>query len=431
MIVKDMLKKKISTILIFGFFLFSFFSFFIFSSYFLNPVSAQPSSQVTIINLSDYQAMGGNVAAEVFSGVGSGDAAGEKAGANFSNYLKMVINLSLGFGVLLAVILLVVGGVQYVTVDTFTSKQAGKAGIQKALGGLLLLFISFLILHIINPKLIDGQALKIEDFSSDPVIFESSQNSALDRWIANRPGWDIGGRGYSKRVKVGDEYEIHATIGPIGNSIGCHADAQTFNRLPRLGDDEKSTVGNMYAKCVSCPKDIGGLTQECEIVVKDDSASTPTSASVNKINDQVFLVTCTARTVTAGVFGVSATTCGDTLNLQSLNNTSQEQIDEAENKNENWEKKCSSLDGVYWAELKGRFSLSTTGSEEINRAIAIQCLNQDSEIRNNGNIIKLPCHFQERTVREKLNSNAVDFVSELIINPNNYNLKICSYYIKK
>ena len=320
-----MLKKKISTILIFGFFLFSFFSFFIFSSYFLNPVSAQPSSQVTIINLSDYQAMGGNVAAEVFSGVGSGDAAGEKAGANFSNYLKMVINLSLGFGVLLAVILLVIGGVQYVTVDTFTSKQAGKAGIQKALGGLLLLFISFLILHIINPKLIDGQALKIEDFSSDPVIFESSQNSALDRWIANRPGWDIGGRGYSKRVKVGDEYEIHATIGPIGNSTGCHADAQTFNRLPRLGDDEKSTVGNMYAKCVACPKDTvddnGNLNNshvECKVRVNDyrnpdndnkTDNSKLTGGAINPKEDQVFLVTCTARTVTAGPFGISSTTC--------------------------------------------------------------------------------------------------------------------------
>lgn len=128
--------KKTTKIIFLIFFVISL-SFFLFSS-----LTLAGDVQVTLIQ--DYT-------------IGGEHILGDGTSADLSSLLRTGVKLAIGFGVILAVILLVVGGVQYATVDTFTGKASGKETIQNALIGLLLIFVSFLILIVINPNLLNDE----------------------------------------------------------------------------------------------------------------------------------------------------------------------------------------------------------------------------------------------------------------------------------
>ncbi|MBP6925542.1 MAG: hypothetical protein KBC22_00580 [Candidatus Pacebacteria bacterium] len=75
-------------------------------------------------------------------------------GATLGKYLNMVIQIVISLAGVLAVIMIIVGGVQYMTTDAFAGKSDARATITKALLGLILALGSYLILKTINPNLL-------------------------------------------------------------------------------------------------------------------------------------------------------------------------------------------------------------------------------------------------------------------------------------
>ena len=73
----------------------------------------------------------------------------------FGNYLNILIKLFLGICGVLAVIMIVMGGIEYMTSELISSKEAGKESIRNALLGLLLALGAYLILNTINPDLLN------------------------------------------------------------------------------------------------------------------------------------------------------------------------------------------------------------------------------------------------------------------------------------
>ena len=82
--------------------------------------------------------------------VGSRDT--EKATA--ATYLKGLFNLTIAIAGVLAVIKIIFGGIQYMSTDAFGAKSEAKTTIQHAIWGLALALSAWLILHTINPALI-------------------------------------------------------------------------------------------------------------------------------------------------------------------------------------------------------------------------------------------------------------------------------------
>jgi hypothetical protein len=76
-----------------------------------------------------------------------------------SIYLNTMIALFIGICAVLAVIMIVLGGIQYATSELISSKEAGKERIRNALFGLLLALGSWLILNTINPDLLNTNPL--------------------------------------------------------------------------------------------------------------------------------------------------------------------------------------------------------------------------------------------------------------------------------
>ena len=81
---------------------------------------------------------------------------------NFSDYFSTLYKLSMSLALVLAVFQLSRGGFEYLTTDAFTKKAGAKETIKNALFGLVLILISFLLLKMINPDLINVQ-LKIPE----------------------------------------------------------------------------------------------------------------------------------------------------------------------------------------------------------------------------------------------------------------------------
>jgi cell wall-associated NlpC family hydrolase len=80
------------------------------------------------------------------------------AGA-LGNYLNIILKLAIGIAAVLAMVMIVMGGIQYMTSDFISSKEEGKKRILNAIFGLLIALGAWLILYTINPDLLNTNTL--------------------------------------------------------------------------------------------------------------------------------------------------------------------------------------------------------------------------------------------------------------------------------
>jgi len=83
---------------------------------------------------------------------GTTDAGG--AGTTLSTYLTGMFKVGIAVAGVLAFLMIVLGGFQYLSTDAITGKEEGKERVMRALGGLVLALVSYIILNTINPKLV-------------------------------------------------------------------------------------------------------------------------------------------------------------------------------------------------------------------------------------------------------------------------------------
>ena len=97
-------------------------------------------------------------------------------GANaFSDYLKFIFRLLIGLAGLLSVIMIVVGGIQYMSTDAIYDKEEGKERAWQAVLGLILALGAWLILNTINPEVLSLK-LSIQNESVSGVNTPGSSN---------------------------------------------------------------------------------------------------------------------------------------------------------------------------------------------------------------------------------------------------------------
>lgn len=103
--------------------------------------------------------------------------------SNLGVYLNMMIRLFIGICAVLAVIMIVMGGIEYMTTELISSKEAGKERIRNAIFGLLLALGAWTLLNTINPNLLNTDLKSLTNVTVDvPVVnFQISGSSALSR----------------------------------------------------------------------------------------------------------------------------------------------------------------------------------------------------------------------------------------------------------
>jgi len=87
------------------------------------------------------------------------------ASTSLTDYLNAVFTLSIGIAAILGVVMITFEGLKYMTSDLVGKKQSAVEGIQGAALGLTLLLLSYIILNVINPEILNLKALT-EDLSA-------------------------------------------------------------------------------------------------------------------------------------------------------------------------------------------------------------------------------------------------------------------------
>lgn len=76
-------------------------------------------------------------------------------GGALGGYLNLMIKLFIGICAVLSVIMIVMGGIEYMTTELISSKEEGKKRITQAILGLLLALGAWTLLYTINPDLLN------------------------------------------------------------------------------------------------------------------------------------------------------------------------------------------------------------------------------------------------------------------------------------
>ncbi|HEY9584504.1 MAG TPA: hypothetical protein VJI33_02930 [Candidatus Paceibacterota bacterium] len=107
-------------------------------------------------------------------------------------YINGLYKLAVAGASVLAVLMIIVGGFNYVATDAMNAKEEGKSIIKKALGGLLLVLASWVILYTVNPQLtslkIASDKLEYRDLSDlfdRGLAAQKAYGEALDKRIAD------------------------------------------------------------------------------------------------------------------------------------------------------------------------------------------------------------------------------------------------------
>lgn len=75
--------------------------------------------------------------------------------ADLNSYLNLAVKVILGVAGVLAVIMIMIGGIQYLSTDAIGGKSEGREKISGALWGIAIALVSWIILNTINPDLLN------------------------------------------------------------------------------------------------------------------------------------------------------------------------------------------------------------------------------------------------------------------------------------
>ena|SRR3989338_210677 len=97
--------------------------------------------------------------------------------AGLGSYLNLMIRIFIGLCAVLAVVMIVVGGLEYMTSELVSSKEAGKERIRGALLGLLIALSAYALLFTINPDLLNSD-IKLPDATVQVTLAEAISSDA-------------------------------------------------------------------------------------------------------------------------------------------------------------------------------------------------------------------------------------------------------------
>ena len=84
---------------------------------------------------------------------------------NLGAYLNLMIKIFIGICAVLSVVMIVIGGLEYMTSELVHSKEAGKEKITHAILGLIIALGAYALLYTINPDLLKSD-VKIDSTTS-------------------------------------------------------------------------------------------------------------------------------------------------------------------------------------------------------------------------------------------------------------------------
>ncbi len=178
---------------------------------------------------------------------------------DIGKYVNAIIKLSIVIAAVLAVVMITLGGFQYMTSESMGLKQEGKDKIKNAFLGLVILASSFLILNTINPALLNFnlniQTVGVPGNSNSAA--PSSQTTSLDQ--TTRQSRENAG------LSSAETYVVRDDLTPV----------QRAAERARLETQCRGTHGSNARILENRPSGGGNITYTCTYPTSGASGSWP------------------------------------------------------------------------------------------------------------------------------------------------------------
>ncbi len=166
------------------------------------------------------------------------------------NYINLIIELVIGISAVLAVVMIAMGGIEYMGSELISDKEEGRERIQNALIGLLIAMGAFALLNTINPDLLKS------DVTIKPAVVTVQLNDSV-------PQTPINGK-YINGASVDAPWTGTPTTLP--NKVTLNNNGKQCTRIGEKGCT--STIGlnmvgvlDIQSKCPQCKLQITGGTE--------------------------------------------------------------------------------------------------------------------------------------------------------------------------
>jgi len=110
-----------------------------------------------------------------------------KAPDNIGDYFNLLFKLAIGLCGVLAVVMIIISGVQYMGDESIFGKTEAKSGIKAAFLGLFIALGSYALLNTIDPRLLGGEGVKIDKvtIALDPEVHGDTPHTAINGKFCN------------------------------------------------------------------------------------------------------------------------------------------------------------------------------------------------------------------------------------------------------
>jgi len=170
-------------------------------------------------------------------------------------YLNIIIKIVIGLAAVLAVFMVFLGGIQYMTAEVISAKEDGKNRIKNAIFGLLLALGAYTILFTINPDLLNSNL----DSLTDIVLVTESEDI---------PQTPVNGK-YSMNGSLYDEGKDWATIATGLTTLGNVATVSPPGDCTKVGQQHctslrglnPTNINRIYRSCPGAELVITGGTE--------------------------------------------------------------------------------------------------------------------------------------------------------------------------
>ena len=148
---------------------------------------------------------------------------------DLKGFLVVIYNWGIGLAVALAILVIILGGVQYMTTDAVFGKEEGRKRVTAAVGGLLIALSSWLILNQINPQIfkndlsLDSSA--IPSATKINVSTSATTGTTGTTNTSNTGGNSVGNNssdGKTSSAVTGDESSIRSSLSQNGISVNSN-----------------------------------------------------------------------------------------------------------------------------------------------------------------------------------------------------------------
>ena len=178
----------------------------------------------------------------------------------FSNYLNLIIKTIIGLAAIMAVVMITIGGVEYMTSELISSKESGKDKITGAVFGLVLALGAYALLNTINPDLlkdnVDIQNVNVAIDINNVQISGASGQSFYGKPVNIT---DAISAAKNAQAKTGVDaalilaiFQQETSLG--ANTGGCHPNDANMNTndlqiLTQMANASSKDVNTLYVSC--------------------------------------------------------------------------------------------------------------------------------------------------------------------------------------